>query len=36
MTSDRFKVREVYVDACYFANTGMSHYVFWGINPDEE
>ncbi|MEK4517478.1 hypothetical protein NSS64_19490 [Paenibacillus sp. FSL H8-0122] len=29
-------LRKVYVDACYFANTGLSHYVFWGIDPDEE
>lgn len=29
-------LREVYVDACYFANTGLSHYIFWGIDPDEE
>jgi hypothetical protein len=25
-----------FVDACYFANTGVSHYIFWGIDPDEE
>ncbi|MDQ0191889.1 hypothetical protein [Paenibacillus wynnii] len=29
-------LREVHVDACYFANTGLSHYVFWGIDPDDE
>jgi hypothetical protein len=27
---------EVHVDACYFANTGLSHYIFWGIDPDGE
>jgi hypothetical protein len=27
---------EVHVDACYFANTGMSDYIFWDIDPDEE
>ena len=27
---------EVNVDACYFANTGLSHYIFWGIDPDAE
>ncbi len=46
MKTDRYKVlwttyarvalREVYVDACYFANTGLSHYIFWGIDPDDE
>ncbi|BBH21583.1 hypothetical protein Back11_29280 [Paenibacillus baekrokdamisoli] len=29
-------LREVYVDACYFANTGTAHHIFWGIDPDEE
>jgi hypothetical protein len=29
-------LREVHMDACYFANTGMSHYIFCGIDPDEE
>lgn len=29
-------ISEVHVDACYFANTGKSHHVFWGIDPDEE
>jgi hypothetical protein len=29
-------LQEVHVDACYFANTGLSHYIFWGIDPDEE
>lgn len=24
-------LREVYVDACYFANTGLSHYIFWEL-----
>ncbi|MEX1030817.1 MAG: hypothetical protein WDZ91_12350 [Paenibacillaceae bacterium] len=27
---------EVHVDACYFANTGLSHHIFWGIDPDVE
>ncbi len=27
---------EVHVDACYFANTGTLHHIFWGIDPDEE
>jgi hypothetical protein len=30
------QVQEVHVDACYFANTGLSHHIFWGIDPDEE
>jgi len=29
-------LREVYVDACYYANSGSAHYIFWGIDPDEE
>lgn len=29
-------LHEVYVDACYFANSGSSHHIFWGIDPDEE
>lgn len=27
---------EVHVDACFFANTGLSHEIFWGIDPDDE
>lgn len=30
------QLHEVHVDACYFANTGTSHHIFWGIDPDEE
>lgn len=30
------KLGEVHVDASYFANTGTSHHIFWGIDPDEE
>lgn len=30
------EMREVYIDACYFANTELSHYIFWGIDPDTE
>lgn len=26
----------VRVRACYFANTEVSHQIFWGIEPDEE
>jgi hypothetical protein len=29
-------LQEVHVDACYFANTGSAHHIFWGIDPDEE
>lgn len=29
-------LQEVHVDACYFANTGTAHHIFWGIDPDEE
>lgn len=29
-------LRNVYVDACYFANSGNAHHIFWGIDPDEE
>lgn len=30
------ELHEVYVDACFFANTAASHQVFWGIEPEEE
>lgn len=29
------ELRTVYIDACYFANRELSHYIFWGIDPDE-
>lgn len=29
-------LQEVYVDACYFANSGSAHHIFWGIDPDDE
>ncbi|MFC7394013.1 hypothetical protein [Scopulibacillus cellulosilyticus] len=27
---------QVLVEACYYANTEISHQIFWGINPEEE
>lgn len=29
------ELHEVYVDACFFANTAASHQIFWGIEPEE-
>jgi len=28
--------KEVNVDACFFANTGRSHEIFWGIDPEDD
>lgn len=28
--------QQVFVDACFFANTEQSHEIFWGIDPDDE
>ncbi|QGQ98457.1 hypothetical protein EHS13_28035 [Paenibacillus psychroresistens] len=28
--------QKVYIDACYYANTGLSHLFFWGIEPDDD
>ncbi len=30
------QLKQVHVDACYFANTGISHHIFWGIDPDKD
>ncbi|UOF91244.1 hypothetical protein LSG31_03015 [Fodinisporobacter ferrooxydans] len=30
------KENVVLVEACFYANTGISAYVFWGIDPDED
>lgn len=28
--------KDVLVDACFFANTGKSAHIFWGIEPEDE
>lgn len=30
------KNESVFVEACYYANTEISHEIFWGIDPDDE